>query len=116
MIACRLHKLMPHVLIPFSDVKEAVEEILDQTDEQIARLGTRIFIKLLRHATIFAEQQFGKRIAGTSSYDRDDRDNSDSMCTWIVEIGILDRIYGALGYHDLSSDDGWQYIITKKIL
>jgi hypothetical protein len=96
-------KLMPDALIPYDDVYMEIEDLLIQQEALIAKLGKQKYIRLMRHAAAFAENQFGKRVVGTSSYTRDDGD-SISHCD--VEIRILNVTYSQLGYHTSSCNDG----------
>lgn len=91
---------MPDVLIPFKDVCLAIKESLSQTDEQIAKIEKQRYIRLLRHALAFLENQFGMRIAGKSSYLRE---NGDRIDAWQVESVSFCDINNKLGYHDFSN-------------
>jgi hypothetical protein len=95
-IACHLIKLMPGRLLPFRDVCSVIEEVTNQTEAQIAKLGSKRYIRLLKHTATFGERQFGKRIEGTASYTRD---NGDIMSNWDVEVCVLLNIYNKLGSH-----------------
>lgn len=99
-ISNRLVKRMPDVLIPFDDVYSTAKDALNQTEAQIANLGTQKYIRLLQHALTFAQNQFGERIAGTSLYSKGKEDRID---VWDVEMNLLSKIYDKFGYYDSSN-------------
>jgi hypothetical protein len=78
-----------------------VEEVMNKTEAEVAKLGRTRYLRLLQHTAKFAERQFGNRIDGKSSYKRDD---GDRMENWVVEINILSRIYHNLVHYILISD------------
>jgi hypothetical protein len=99
-IFCLLFNRMPAALIPTKDVYSIVDEVLSQTEEQIAKIGIQRYLILLQHSAIFVENQCGKRIVGTSSYLRN---NGDRIDAWNVEVGFLVQIYNKLGCFDSSN-------------
>jgi hypothetical protein len=101
-IMCRLMKLMPDVLQPFSIVLSTVREIVNQTEAQVAKLGQQKYIRLLHHAARFTNRQFGKRVEGSSTYSRDD---GSRLNIWEVEINLLFTIYDLFGYHTSPSNN-----------
>jgi tetratricopeptide (TPR) repeat protein len=92
---------MPERLLPFRDVLSAIKEATNQTEAQIATLGSKRHVRLLKHTATFGEHQFGNRIAGESAYKRD---NGDCIKNWDVEICILFGIYGLLEHYVSISD------------
>lgn len=110
---CRLIKLMPDVQVPLKDVNSAFEKVLNQTEEQIAKLGIQKYSRLLEYAVTLAENQFGKRIAGISLHARK---NGGRIDAWNVEIDTLYKIHSKLGYHNLSPNDIPYYKKALEIL
>jgi hypothetical protein len=76
-IFCCSIKLKPETLQSFTDASPVVSQVLNQTEAQVAKLGSQRYIKLLHHTATFSEKQFGKRIAGRASYERDNEDSID---------------------------------------
>jgi hypothetical protein len=97
---CLLIKCMPVALLPLKDVYSTVDEVLKQTEAQVAKIGKDRYIRLLQHAATFTKSQFGKRVKESASYSRDDGDCVDA---WNVEINVLNHIYNKLGYQDSSN-------------
>jgi hypothetical protein len=106
---------MSDVLIAYNDVELAVLTVLNQTEEQIAELGCKSYVRMIQHTAKFAEFQSGKRIPGEAAYKRD---NGSSIYNWDVDIRVLYEIYSKLGDHSLKKDACQKSIILyfKKVL
>jgi tetratricopeptide (TPR) repeat protein len=107
-LICRLIKLMPDSRVPFKEVFGTVQEIVNDTSREIceariAKLGMERYIKLLYHTEKFAEKQFGKKIAGTDSYMRENG-FGDRIMNWNCEIDCLLKIYTLLAQYNFSND------------
>jgi hypothetical protein len=91
---------MSDELMSFRDAYMTAEEVADQTEKHIVKIGTQRCIRLLQHAATFTKNQFGERIEsieGTLSYKRD---NSNCIPSWNVEINLLYDIHNRLGYYN----------------
>jgi hypothetical protein len=49
---CNLIQLMPERLLPFKDVCAVFEEVIDKTEVQIDKLGSKRYVKLFTHCVI----------------------------------------------------------------
>jgi hypothetical protein len=89
-IVCHLVKQMPDMRRQsFKDVCSVVNTALEQSEEQMFKLGRKKYIRLLQHTETYVEIQFGKQVAGKASYERD---NGDSIDNWTIEICVLLKI------------------------
>jgi hypothetical protein len=100
-------KVMSDVLLPFIEVATVIGKVRYQTDDQIAKLGRKNYVRLLHHVAKFAEYQYGKRVAGTSSYNRK---NGSSVQNWEVEYNLLYNIYNSFTHYDVIEDHGGDVI------
>lgn len=107
-IVCHLIKKMPDTLLPYNDVCSVVAEALNETEVSIVKLGSKRYVRLLQHITIFAKHQFGKRIAGKSVYERGNGERIDS---WNVEITVFIKIYMKSSQCIAMCDKGWSHTI-----
>jgi hypothetical protein len=87
-LICKTLKKLSHQLQHYQEVFRLIKEISKDKSKK-EYLETRI----LGHLIAYAEYQFGDRIEGRSYRERE---NSDRMDNWEVEIEILIPLYGTL--------------------
>jgi hypothetical protein len=92
-IMCKLIKQMPDKQQPFKDVSSVTYKVLNLTEEQKSKLGTKKYANLLERAATFAEYQFGQRIAGQRAYERGNGDRHNNLAVdFKISIEIYDRL------------------------